>query len=151
MDIDIIDDESALREIYQIVIKDAGFKVNSYNSADDYISYTKSQIYSPPSIAVITDVRMPGKSGYALIEEVQKANPKQKFVVITGTPNDGYSNKVRACFYLQKPVKIDRLLGVITLLSSCCIAGDQHLAPACKVISDLDSFNITDWRCPHKK
>ena len=151
MDIDIIDDEAGIRQIYQIVLEDAGFKVNGYKSANDYISYTKSQIYSPPSIAVITDVRMPGKSGYELIEEVKQTNPKQKFVVITGTPNVGYNKDARACFYLEKPVNIDRLLAVITLLSSCCVAGDTHLAPACKMISDLDSFNIDDWRCPHKK
>ncbi len=115
MDIDIIEDETSLRELFQCVIEDVGFKVNGYNSADDYISHTKSQIYSAPSIAVITDVRMPGRSGYELIEEIQKNNPKQRFVVITGTPHEGYSDDVRACFYLQKPVDIDKLLAVITL------------------------------------
>ena len=150
MDIDIVDDEVALRELYQTVIEAAGFNVNGFAGADDYIAYAKSQIYTPPSIAIITDVCMPGKSGYELIEEVKKTNPKQKFVVITGTPLDGYSKDARACFYIQKPASVDKLLAVITLLSSCTIAGNQDLAHACKLISDLGSFDIHDWKCPHK-
>lgn len=151
MDIDIVDDEAALRGLYQAVIENAGFNVNCYSSAEDYIDYTNSQIYTPPRIALITDVRMPGKSGYELIAEIQKINPKQKFVVITGTPEDGYSKGTRACFYIKKPVKINRLLAVITLLSSCDIAGNEDQAHACKLLNDLDSFDIHDWECPRKK
>ncbi|WP_019030042.1 response regulator [Colwellia piezophila] len=151
MDIEIVEDETGLRELYQTVFEDAGFSVNCHACAEDYLTYTKKQIYTPPSIAIITDVRMPGKSGYELIEEVKKTNPKQKFVVITGTPQDGYSKDAKACFYLQKPVKMDKLLAVITLLSSCKMAGNQHLAPACKLINDLDSFDMHDWKCPHQK
>ena len=149
MDIDIVDDEAGLREIYRAVIEDAGFSVNDYACAEDYIAHTENQIYSPPSIALITDVRMPGKSGYELISEIKKTNPQQKFVVITGTPQEGYSNDARACFYIQKPVHIDKLLAVITLLSSCTTAGNQDLAPACKLINDLESFDMHDWKCPN--
>ena len=151
MDIDIIDDEPSLRELYKAIIENSGFNVNCYASAEDYITYTKTHSYTPPSIALITDVRMPGKSGYELIDEVKKNNPKQKFVVITGTPQDGYSKDTRACFYLQKPVNPKKLLAVITLLSSCTMAGNQDLAPECKLLNDLDSFDINDWKCPHKK
>ena len=151
MDMDIVDDESSLRELYKAVIENSGFNVNCYASADDYISYTKSQIYTPPSIALITDVRMPGKSGYELIDEIKKNNPEQKFVVITGTPQDECSKDTRACFYLQKPVKSKKLLAVIALLSSCSIAGSQNLGHKCKLLSDLESFDINDWKCPHIK
>ena len=150
MDIDIIDDEAPLRELYKTIIENSGFNVNCYASAEDYITYTKSQNYTRPSIALITDVRMPGKSGYELIGEIKKTNPEQKFVVITGTPQDGYSKDTRACFYIQKPVSKDKFLAVITLLTSCTIAGNQDLAPSCKLLNDLDSFDIHDWECPHK-
>jgi two-component system response regulator FixJ len=148
MDIDVIDDEVGLRELYQAVIEDAGFSVKGFACAEDYLAHTKNQIYSPPKIAIITDVKMPGKSGYDLIEEVKKTNPKQKFVVITGTPREGYNKDARACFYIQKPASVDKLLAVIKLLSSCTLAGDHSLAPVCKLISDLDSFAIHDWKCP---
>ncbi|MBV1884580.1 MAG: response regulator [Pseudomonadales bacterium] len=151
MNIDIIDDEPSLRELYKTMIEASGFSVNCYASAEDYIFYTKSKNYTPPNIALVTDVRMPGKSGYELIDEIKKSNPEQKFVVITGTPRDCYSKDTRACFYLQKPLSSKKLLAVITLLSSCAIAGNTNLASECKQLNDLDSFDIHDWECPHKK
>ena len=152
MDIDLIDDEIALNELYQCIIEEEGFKVNGFNSAEDYIEYTENQIYRPPSLAVITDVRMPGKSGYQLIEEIQKINPKQRFVVITGTPQDECINDLRACFYVQKPINVDKLIAVIKLLSSCEVSGNKKiLAHECKLLSDLNSFDIHDWYCPHLK
>lgn len=150
MNIDIIDDEASLRKLYKAAIENSGFNVNCYASAEDYIAYTKTQYYTPPNIALITDVRMPGKSGYELIEEIKKTNPEQKFVVITGTPQDGYSKDARACFYLQKPVSLTKLMAVVTLLSSCTIAGNQDQATECKLLNDLDSFDMHDWKCPHK-
>ena len=151
MNIDIVDDEPVLRELYKAVLENSGFNVNCYASAEDYIAYTKTQNYTPPKIALITDVHMPGKSGYELIDEIRKNNPEQKFVVITGAPRNGYSKDTRACFYLQKPVSSENLLAVIALLSTCTIAGNEDLAPACKLLNDLDSFDINDWKCPHKK
>ena len=151
IDIDIVDDETSLRELYKDAIEHSGFNVNCYASAEDYITYTKSQNYTPPNIALITDVRMPGKSGYELIDEIKKGNPEQKFVVITGTPQDEHSKYARACFYLQKPVSLKKLLAVVSLLSSCTIAGNTDLCHECKLLNDLDSFDINDWECPHLK
>ena len=151
IDIDIVDDEVALRDLYQAIIEDAGFNVNCHASAEDYIAYTESEDFIAHSIALITDVRMPGKSGYELIDEVKKTNPNQRFVVITGTPQDGFSKDAKACFYLQKPVSMDRLLKVIALLSKCEKTGNHKQAHECKLLSDLDSFEINDWTCPNKK
>jgi len=89
LNIDIVDDEAGLREVYKVVIERAGFTVNSFVCAEEYMAYTNSQIVPPPSIAIITDVKMPGKSGYELIQDVQKVNSKQRFVVVTGSPQEG--------------------------------------------------------------
>jgi DNA-binding NtrC family response regulator len=151
MNIDIVDDEAGLREVYKAIIERAGFTVNSFACAGEYLAYTNSQILPPPSIAIITDVKMPGKSGYELIEDVQKVNPKQRFVVVTGSPQEGYKGEAKACFYLQKPVSIEKLVAVIKLLSACSVAGDQHLAPRCELLSDLRAFSVDDWSCPHIK
>ena len=148
MKIDLVDDEPILRELYKTVIKSSGFDVNCFADAEDYISYTNSNEYTPPNIALITDVCMPGKSGYELIDEIRKINPKQKVVVLTGTPHKGANNKTRACFYLQKPVSTKKLMAVIELLSACASAGNTDLASECKLQSDLDSFGIHDWQCP---
>jgi FixJ family two-component response regulator len=112
------------------------------------MAYANSDEYTPPNIALITDVCMPGKSGYELIDEIRKSHPKQKVVVLTGTPHNDSNHKTKACFYLQKPVSTKKLITVIELLSACTRAGNTDLASECKTKSDLDIFGIHDWTCP---
>ena len=148
MKIDLVDDEPILRELYKTVIESSGFDVDCFADAEDYIAYANSDEYTPPNIALITDVCMPGKSGYELIDEIRKSHPKQKVVVLTGTPHNDSNHKTKACFYLQKPVSTKKLITVIELLSACTRAGNTDLASECKTKSDLDIFGIPDWTCP---
>jgi FixJ family two-component response regulator len=148
MKIDLVDDEPILRELYKTVIESSGFDVDCFADAEDYIAYANSDEYTPPNVALITDVCMPGKSGYELIDEIRKSNPKQKVVVLTGTPQSGANHETKACFYLQKPVSTKKLITVIELLSTCTSTGNTDLASECKKQSDLDIFDIHDWKCP---
>ena len=147
MKIDLVDDEPILRELYKTVIESSGFDVDCFADAEDYMAYANSDEYTPPNIALITDVCMPGKSGYELIDEIRKSHPKQKVVVLTGTPHNDSNHKTKACFYLQKPVSTKKLITVIELLSACTRAGNTDLASECKTKSDLDVFGINDWKC----
>ena len=148
MKIDLVDDEPILRELYKTVIESSGFDVDCFAYAEDYMAYANSDEYTPPNIALITDVCMPGKSGYELIDEIRKSHTKQKVVVLTGTPHNDSNHKTKACFYLQKPVSTKKLITVIELLSACTRAGNTDLASECKTKSDLDIFGIHDWTCP---
>ena len=148
MKIDLVDDEPILRELYKTVIESSGFDVDCFADAEDYMAYANSDEYTPPNIALITDVCMPGKSGYELIDEIRKSHPKQKVVVLTGTPHNDSNHKTKAWFYLQKPVSTKKLITVIELLSACTRAGNTDLASECKTKSDLDIFGIHDWTCP---
>ena len=148
MKIDLEDDEPILRELKKTVIESSGFDVDCFADAEDYMAYANSDEYTPPNIALITDVCMPGKSGYELIDEIRKSHPKQKVVVLTGTPHNDSNHKTKACFYLQKPVSTKKLITVIELLSACTRAGNTDLASECKTKSDLDIFGIHDWTCP---
>ncbi len=150
IDIDIVEDDDMVRELFVAFAKNTNFTTNSYNSAEHYLDYVTSNNYTPPNITIVTDVRMPGKSGYELMSEIRKINPLQKFVVVTGTPNEGYTNDELACFYLAKPVSINRIQTVFNKLASC--ADDYSKCtleePLCKTLSDLDDFYIKNWRCP---
>lgn len=71
-------------------------------------------IVRTPTVAlVITDEVMPGLSGNELCDEVHKAKPNMKFVLITGNPNnDGdlmYKSLRKNRFYefINKPVDFD--------------------------------------------
>ncbi len=147
MKVDIVDDEPILRALYKSVIESSGYEVDCFNDAEDYISYANSDDYMPPSIALVTDICMPGKSGYELIDQIRKSHPNQKVVVITGTPKEFVDTETNACFYLQKPVSPKKLVAVLELLSTCTSTGNTDMSPRCKALNDLDSFNIENWEC----
>ena len=150
--IDIVDDDELLRALFVAIAEESGFCAKSYDSAESYLSKinNQSESTSPPLLAVITDVRMPGKSGYELIHELKERNPNQKFAIITGTPHDGIDKDARACFYLKKPIDVNRLQTVFRKFQSCTqdLKNCRTEQPLCKSLCDLDDFGIDDWSCP---
>lgn len=150
MDIDIIDDDELLRELYSTILEVNNYTVNSYESAEQYLSYVNSQNYLPPNIAVFTDVQMAGKSGYELIHEIKKKCPQQRFVVITGEPSEGKDKDGCACVYLSKPVEISKFETVLEALTTCANNLDYKQSEPCKHLSDFSRFGIKNWKCPLK-
>jgi len=151
-EIDIIEDNSQLRKLFLVCAKKSGYTAKGYLSAEHYLEYVNSANYTSPTLAVITDIRMPGMSGYELMSEIKKITPLQRFVVITGTPEDCINKAVRACFYLTKPVSVEKMQAIFEKLastSSNCIKCKSE-APLCKSLSDLSAFKIKDWNCPRE-
>ena len=153
LDIHIVDDDELLAELFVEIVEDAGYVAKSFCNAEEYLEYANSSNYFKPTLAVVTDVKMTGKSGYELIKEMKKINPVQRFVVVTGVPQNGIDKGVRACFYLKKPVDIDKMQTIFNKLSACAnyLTECQCDVLKCKELSDLDAFGIKDWECPFKK
>lgn len=149
-DIDIVDDNKQLCELFMEFAESAGFTAKHFCCTEQYIEYANSDNYTPPNLAVVTDIRMPRKSGYQLMRYIRRINPTQRFVVITGTPEDGIIKDERACHYLAKPVSIERIQAIFHKLASCTNHCNkcQSEPPLCKSLNDLSDFKINDWRCP---
>lgn len=65
---------------------------------------------------VITDIRMPGKDGLELIEEVQKVLPQTVFIVLSGYNEFVYAQRALhygVVEYLLKPVEEEKILEVV--------------------------------------
>lgn len=150
MDIHAVEDNELQLELLKAIAEDSGLTLQGYSSSEEYIKYIECENYAPPKLTIITDVRMPGKSGYELMSEIRKNRPEQRFVVITGTPNDHTSENERACFYLTKPVSLHRLRKIFETIGKCTECGNQPDSFKCEALSDLSDFNIDDWSCPHK-
>lgn len=150
VDIDVIDDDPLIRELYTVVILQENLTVRCHESADDYLNFVNSADYTPAKIAVMSDLRMPGKSGYELIDELQQSHPEQRYVVITGNPENRINPEVKACFYLAKPLSVRKLAKVLNQLVNCYHKKLQKMDEqvSCKVLNDLKSFAISDWTCP---
>jgi len=75
----VIDDEADIREILQMVLEDADFQVDL--AADGESGLRRCEM-APPHI-VITDIRMPGIDGLAVLEEIKGRQPTIEVIVIT--------------------------------------------------------------------
>jgi len=104
----VVDDESSQRVILVGYLKQKGYEVFEAKSADEAIETAKNSIID----IILTDYKMPGKSGLDLLREVKKINPEISVVIITafGTIEDAVkAMKEGAYDYLTKPIDLDEL------------------------------------------
>ncbi|MFB0515336.1 MAG: sigma-54-dependent transcriptional regulator [Candidatus Neomarinimicrobiota bacterium] len=104
----VIEDDSTMREGIQTVLEKKGYRVNS--AAD---GFEGSLLFKklPPDL-VITDLKLPGKSGMHLLHEFLEANPLLPVILISayGTIDLAVSAlKSGARDFIAKPFSIDEL------------------------------------------
>jgi two-component system NtrC family sensor kinase len=75
----LIDDEEDILDVMSIVLSDEGYQVDT--AADGLTGVEKCK-EDPPQI-VITDIRMPGMNGIAVLEAVKKIDPNIEVIVFT--------------------------------------------------------------------
>jgi DNA-binding NtrC family response regulator len=104
----IVDDEPAQREILAGYLKKRRHNVLQAGSADE-----ASSLFRKNSVDIIlTDYRMPDKTGYDLLKEVKSVNPSACVVLITAFGTiEGAIAAIRegAYDYLTKPIDLEQL------------------------------------------
>jgi len=112
-DILLVDDDKPVREALGQTLELGGFRVTlaaSFIEATDHISADFAG-------TVITDVRMPGKDGFALLERCAKIDPDIPVVLLTGEgdiPMAVRAVNAGAFNFLEKPCPSRRLVEVAT-------------------------------------
>lgn len=104
----IIDDEASQREILKGYLEKKGYKTYSASSGSDGVSVTKSEHVD----IILSDYKMPDKTGIEVLEEIKQINPEISFVLMTayGTiENAVKAMRLGAYDYLSKPVDLDEL------------------------------------------
>ena len=76
----VIDDDDGARLSLEFLLDCAGIRVRSFASADTFLAS------SPPLSGAcnVTDVRMPGRNGIELVEELRRRGANVPVIVITG-------------------------------------------------------------------
>ncbi len=116
----IIDDEPMLRELLDTIIDDAGFSSRSFESGEAYLRFLHSPDFEKPT-AILSDVSMPGISGYDLATAIRKVYPLQKIILVTGNVNNEQIQSVKKhlCYILAKPFHPEVVIDLLTSLSAC--------------------------------
>jgi two-component system, LuxR family, response regulator FixJ len=111
-DVHVIDDDDAVRESIDFLLRSAGLSVRTYESAASFLDA------APKIVAgcIITDVRMPGLSGIDLLRRLQEMQIGLPVIVITGhgdVPLAVEAMKCGAVDFLEKPFDDDVLLASV--------------------------------------
>ena len=107
----VVDDDSSIRWVIEKALSGEGISCNSFECADDLLVALKT---ATPN-AIISDIRMPGMDGLALLGELKSIIPDVP-VIITTAHSDldsaVTSYESGAFEYLPKPFDIDEMLEV---------------------------------------
>jgi FixJ family two-component response regulator len=110
----LVDDDSSVRRALTRLIKSAGYDVQAFASARDFLESRRATDERLASL--ILDVRMPGLSGLDLQHELQATNTSLPIIFVTGhgdIPMSVKAMKDGAVDFLPKPVKDTVLLNAI--------------------------------------
>ena len=108
----VVDDDVSVREALEGLVQSAGFKVETFASAQDFLACRR---VDAPSCLVL-DVRLPGLSGLDLQKRIAEANTEIPIVFITGhsdVPTSVRAMKAGAVEFLMKPFSDQDLLDAI--------------------------------------
>jgi DNA-binding NtrC family response regulator len=107
----VVDDERNILKVASAVLKKEGYGVETAQSSEEAIEkFGRNGLH-----LVITDLKLPGKSGLELLAYIKSRDPDLPVVVITayGTIENAVEAMKHGAFnYLTKPVNPDALLSV---------------------------------------
>jgi len=110
MTVFLIDDDPSVRRALARLIKSAGYQVQTFGSARDFLA---REAGGGGAACLVLDIRMPGLSGLDLQRELQAANATLPIIFITGhgdVPMSVKAMKAGAVDFLPKPVHEKDLL-----------------------------------------
>jgi FixJ family two-component response regulator len=109
----VIDDDESVRRALGRQLRTAGFQVETFDSAQDYLARAPQAGIA----CIVTDVRMPGMSGLDLQDSLAQAGRALPMVFITGhgdIPTTVRAMKSGAVNFLPKPFAERDMLAAVT-------------------------------------
>ena len=105
----VVDDDADMLRLITMRLKAAGYQVTTADSAENALSQMD---FERPQL-ILSDIRLPGKSGLQLFDEIQQKHPSLPVILLTahGTIPDAVEATSRGVFsYLTKPFDGKELL-----------------------------------------
>ncbi len=105
----IVDDEVYIQEILKSTLEDAGYDCLAVGNAELALTSLADREFD----LVFTDIRMPGKPGTELLQEIKAAYPDVVAVMITAVDNASTaieSMRLGAYDYIIKPFNLEQVL-----------------------------------------
>jgi DNA-binding NtrC family response regulator len=111
----VVDDEPAIRKLFQWMLKNAGYQVITASNGDEALELLGKEKFS----LVISDLRMPGLNGLDVLKASKKISAETQVIIASGyVEPDVISNcmQLGAAHLLEKPFTINHLLTTVNLV-----------------------------------
>jgi FixJ family two-component response regulator len=110
----VIDDDPDVREALRGLLRSVGLRVELFASVQEFLGASRPDLLG----CLILDVRLPGRSGLDLQQQLAEANMHRPVIFISGhadVPMSVRAMKAGAVEFLTKPVRDQDLLDAIQL------------------------------------
>lgn len=124
----VVDDDRSIRWVLERALSKANIKVTSFDSADKVLQALVTQAPS----AIISDIRMPGMDGLALLERIQNDYPDLPIIIMTAhsdLDNAVSAYQSGAFEYLPKPFDVDE---AVALAKRACLLHRKQAKVQCE-------------------
>jgi FixJ family two-component response regulator len=108
----VVDDDYSIRRSLKRLFTSAGFNVETFSSADDFLSYRRRDVPG----CLILDVRMPGVGGLELQRQLAETGSELPIIFITAYADEEVEARALgagARAFLTKPLDDEVLLGAV--------------------------------------
>jgi CheY-like chemotaxis protein len=108
----VIDDEENLRNLLSEILITYGYQVKVAPGGEEGLASFQEEKYD----MVITDLGMPGMSGWVVSKEIKRMDPTTPVVLLTGwsvQPEDEKLKDKEADLILPKPFQLEQVLSVV--------------------------------------
>lgn len=115
----LIDDDEGVRAALSALLSTMGWEIKAFSNGQIFLD---NLTVTQPS-CVLLDIRMPGKSGMAILEAIQESDSSLPVIIMTGHGNVELCRRAfkgGALEFLTKPIDADVLIETISM------ALDQH-------------------------
>ena len=130
----VIDDDPSVRKGLARLLRSLGFNTETFASAELFLAREPFEGIG----CIVLDVRMPGRSGMDLQEDLNQANPGMPIIFITGhgtIPMTVQAMKSGAVDFLTKPFHSKDLLAVVPF-HRCADCRGLGQATLCKALCE---------------
>ena len=120
----IVDDDSSIRWVMEKALSRAGVNCRAFETGDDVLDALTEE----EPLVVVSDIRMPGMDGIALLSKLKSQQPDLPVIITTAHSDlDSAVNSYEegAFEYLPKPFDIEEMVATVTRAQSQRTQHDQ--------------------------
>lgn len=124
----IVEDDSNIREIETIALRNSGYQVQAFETAKEFYRKIEERV---PDL-VLLDVMLPDESGYDIVKKIRKTPTTKKLPVIMVTAKTQEIDMIKglddgADDYIKKPFSVMELISRVKALLRRTVTEDTKL------------------------